>query len=74
MNSETNEGQGGSYVVRPGGERELVERTADHPDGSRPRDANERPIGNDGRAIEVASEPDAAAAADASKRRDSADA
>lgn len=37
--------QGGSYVVtEPGAEPTLVERTVDHPEGNRARDAQGRPI------------------------------
>jgi hypothetical protein len=38
-----NDGQGGSYVIQDG-QRVLLERTRDHPDGNRPRDENGKPL------------------------------
>lgn len=38
------EGMGGSYIMNKDGVRTLVERTEDHPEGNRPRDAQGRPL------------------------------
>ena len=57
---DANEGKGGSYVSK-NGERELVQRTEDHPDGNAARDAQGRRLGMDGKPIVV----DAALAPDA---------
>lgn len=38
-----NQGTGGSYTIGEDGNKTLVERTEDHPEGNRPRDAEETP-------------------------------
>ena len=42
MQQDENEGLGGTYIMR-NGRRELVQRTVEHPEGNRPRDANGAP-------------------------------
>ena len=57
--------EGGSYKVsKPGDKPKLVERTKDHPEGNRPRDAKGKPLPS---ARDQAAPPEAAKPASAPK-------